>query len=100
MSALVIARGDPATAGISSELAGLAVIVVGFWLLIGLIFFALWFAKRRREATPQAQADAERDGREHLAWLDTLRVDEEEQRQPTLDLPGVVRVTGRHRKTG
>ncbi len=96
MSALVVGRGDPVTPGAPPELLVLGVIVAGFWVLVGLVLFALWFARRRRAARPEVEAHVERDSREHLAWLDKLR--ERDDEQPTLDLPSVVRVVGRHRR--
>lgn len=55
------------------ELLVLGVIVAAFWVLVGVVFFALWFARRRRERTPEAQAHAEHDQREHLSWINDLR---------------------------
>lgn len=89
-----VARGYPETPGIPSELETLAWMVGGFWVLVGAILFALWWARRLRAARPEREALAEHDRREHLAWLDRLREDDE---QPTLDLPGVVRM-GKHRR--
>lgn len=94
MSGLLIAEGDPS--GISPEVATAAVAVVAFWLLVGAALLAVWFVRRRKAARPEVEAHVERDSREHLAWLDKLR--ERDDEQPTLDLPGVVRVVGRHRR--
>jgi H+/gluconate symporter-like permease len=78
----LIARGDPAAPGVPSELVVLGVFVAGFFVLIGAIVFALRFAKRRH---PETQAYAEKEERDHVAFVRDLKTGE--QSSPGLRLP-------------
>lgn len=110
MSALLIGRGDP-TAGDPSALLVLGVCVTAFWVLVGAIFFALWFARRRKAARPEAEAHAENDHRAHLSFVESLRLSHE-RRSPAImrgpdgrvilypELSGKARAAGRRRRHG
>lgn len=110
MSGLLIARGDP-TAGNPSALLVLGVCVTAFWVLVGAIFLALWFARRRKAARPEVEAHAENDHRAHLSFLAALHLGQE-RRAPAImrgrdgrvilypELSGKVRTTGRRRRHG
>lgn len=83
-AAELIARSDPVAPGMPSELEVLAWIVGGFWVLVGGIVFALRWA-RRRAARPEVEAHAEKEEREHAAYLRDLKTGE--QSSPSLRLP-------------
>lgn len=68
-------RGDltPPPVEVPHELIVLGLAAGAFWVLLGVVFFVVWFARRRRQGTPEARAHAEHEHREHLAWVDELR---------------------------
>jgi hypothetical protein len=105
----LIARGDPV--GISPEVVTVAVAVVAFWLLVGAALLAIWFARRRRAAAPEERAHAEHQHREHMSFVEGLRLGDE-RRSPAItrgrdgrvvlypELSGKARTTGRRRRHG
>jgi hypothetical protein len=111
-AAELLARGDPVVHnGLPGTLEVLAWIVGGFWALVGAILLALWYARQRRAARPEAEARAEHDHREHVAFVERLRpvgqgtspaIMRGERGRVVLypELSGIARTSGRHRDVG
>lgn len=104
----LVARGDPTEyEGLPTTLEVLVWAVGGFWVLVGGILLALWYARKRRAARPEVEAHAEHAHREHVAFVERLRSSGD--RSPAImrgergrvvlypELSGVARTTGRHR---
>jgi hypothetical protein len=110
-AAELIARGDPVQPGLPSELEVLAWMVGAFWVLAGAIVLAVLYARKRRAARPEAEAHAEREHREHVAFVEQLRPVGERSSPAIMrgergrvvlypELSGIARTAGRHRDAG
>lgn len=109
MSTELIARGDPYEhEGLPTVLEVLAWMVGGFWVLVGAIVFAVWYARRRQAVRPEVEAHEEHEHREHVAFVEGLHPVGERSSPAIMrgergrvvlypELSGVVRTTGRHR---
>ncbi|HET9144128.1 hypothetical protein [Actinophytocola sp.] len=81
----LIARGGLVAPGSPSPLLVLAVLVGGFWVTVGAIFFAIWFARYRTARRRAIEARHAEEEREHVAYLQDLKTGE--QSSPSLRLP-------------